>query len=92
MENGAGAGIVGILAGALFAFFIAGGSLVIAPTAKPHVWPQILIFVWAVPLALAGFSAGAEIADILLARYFSRDSTWQWLKKSPKVEMWKSHR
>jgi hypothetical protein len=91
MGNDPGAGIVGILAGAGLASLIACGSLILASAARPHLWLQILVLLWAIPLVLAGFTAGREIVHILLGRYFIRGTSWHWLDHCPEVELRKSN-
>ena len=74
--------MAGLLGGSAAAALMLAGGAMLAILAKPHLWLEILIFLWVMPPAVVGFGCAGQIAEILSEKLFVVHSSWKWIVPS----------
>ena len=82
MSDSRYAGLPGLLGGIAAAGLTLAGGAMLAMLARPYLWLEILILLWAIPPAVVGFGCAVQIAEILSEKLFAGHSTWKWIVPS----------
>ena len=68
----------GLLGGIARAGLAVAGAAVLALWARPHIWLEIVVFLWAMPPAVVLIACAGELAQALSEKLLVGQPTWKW--------------